>query len=67
MTGLPRVTVIVRVVEPVPPALVALILTLEVPVAEGVPVIAPVDVFTLSPEGSPVAPKLVGLLLAVIV
>ena len=56
----------VSVAEPAPPALVALIVTVEVPAAVGVPVIAPVYVFTLSPEGSPVAPKLVGLLLAVI-
>jgi hypothetical protein len=67
MTGLPSVIVIVSVAEPVPPAFVALIVTLEEPVALGVPVIAPVEELTLRPEGSPDAAKLVGLLLAVIV
>ena len=60
----------VNVALPVPPALVALRLTLyglpaSVPAA-GVPEISPVLVFTLKPEGSPVALKLVGLLVAVI-
>ncbi len=54
---------------PVPPALVALMVTWNgftlKPV--GVPVIAPVLVFTFSPEGNPLAPKLVGLLVAVMV
>src|SRR5438128_8843009 len=44
---------------PVPPALVALMVTLKFPFVVGVPVIAPVLVFTLSPEGNPVALKLV--------
>ena len=53
---------------PVPPALVALMVTLILfPLIVGVPVIAPVLVFTLSPEGNPVALKLVGLLVAVMV
>ena len=59
-------TVIFNVAEPVPPALVALIVTLDVPAAVGVPVIAPVEVLTLKPAGRPVALKLVGLLLALI-
>jgi hypothetical protein len=50
----------------VPPAFVAPIVTLEVPVAVGVPLIAPVLVLTLKPAGNPVALKLVGELLAVI-
>jgi hypothetical protein len=52
---------------PVPPALVALIVTDDVPVAVGVPEITPVVELTLSPAGKPVALKLVGELLAVIV
>ena len=58
--------VTVRMALPVPPALLALIVTLAVPVVVGVPLITPVDVFTLKPAGNPVAAKLVGLLLAVI-
>ena len=50
----------VSVALPVPPALVALIVTLyglpaSVPAA-GVPEINPVLVFTLKPEGNPLAP-----------
>src|SRR5271155_1888258 len=44
-----------KVAEPVPLALVALMVTLLVPATVGVPVIAPVAVLTLSPAGSPVA------------
>ena len=55
------------VAEPVPLALVALIVTFEVPAAAGIPVIAPVDVLTDSPAGKSMALKLLGLLLAVIV
>jgi hypothetical protein len=44
-----------RVAVPVPPALVALIVTLVVPLAVGVPVMAPVEVLTDNPAGSPVA------------
>jgi hypothetical protein len=57
----------VSVAVPVPPALLALSVTEDVPVAVGVPEITPVVVLTLNPEGNPVALKLVGLLLAVIV
>jgi hypothetical protein len=64
--GLPRVTVSVSVAVPVPPALVAPIVTLELPTAVGVPVMSPVAVATLSPAGSPVALNEVGVLLAVI-
>src|SRR5256885_1575199 len=59
--------VIVSVAEPVPPAFVALIVTAVMPGVVGVPEIAPVAVFTERPAGSPVALKLVGVLLAVIV
>jgi hypothetical protein len=45
----------VSVALPVPPALVALMLTLYVPAVVGVPEITPVLVFTVKPEGSPVA------------
>jgi hypothetical protein len=54
------------VAEPVPAVLVALSVTLKLPATVGVPEIRPVVVFTDSPAGSPVALKLVGLLLAVI-
>ena len=56
----------VSVALPVPPALVALIVTVYVPAVVGVPEITPVVVFTVNPPGSPVALKLVGLLVAVI-
>jgi hypothetical protein len=70
MTGPPGLIVKVSVALPVPPELVALIVMLyglpaSVPAA-GVPEINPVAVFTVRPEGSPVALKLVGLLVAVI-
>ena len=47
--------VMVKVALPEPPALVALIVTVNAPVAVGVPEIKPVDVFTLSPAGKGVA------------
>jgi len=59
-------TVKVSVALPVPPELVALMVTLYVPAVVGVPEINPVLVFTVKPAGSPVALKLVGLLVAVI-
>jgi hypothetical protein len=59
-------TVKVSVAFPVPLAFVALIVTLYVPGVVGVPEIKPVMVLTLKPAGSPVALKLVGLLVAVI-
>ena len=46
--------------------LVTLIPTLKLPVVAGVPLINPVPVSTPKPDGSPVALKLVGLLMAVI-
>ena len=54
------------VADPVPEPFVAEIVTFEVPAPAGVPVIAPVDVLTLSPPGNPVALKEVGLPVAVI-
>ena len=45
----------VSVALPVPPALVALIVTLYVPAVVGVPEIKPVLVLTLRPAGNPVA------------
>ena len=47
--------VTVNVALPVPPALVALMVTLYVPAVVGVPEISPVLVFTLKPVGSPIA------------
>jgi hypothetical protein len=54
------------VAEPVPPLLVALIVTEEVPEVVGVPVMRPLTVLIESPAGNPVALKLAGLLVAVI-
>jgi hypothetical protein len=48
-------TVRLRDAVPVPAALVALKLTVDVPVAVGVPEMMPVDVSTLRPAGKPVA------------
>ena len=56
MTGVAGLMVSVRVAVPVPPALVALSVTVEVPVAVGVPEIKPVLLLTESPAGNPVAP-----------
>ena len=56
----------VSVALPVPPALLALMATVYAPAVVGVPEITPVVVFTVNPAGSPVALKLVGLLVAVI-
>ena len=56
----------VRVALPVPLALVALNVTVDVPAVVGVPEINPVVVLTDNPPGSPVAPKLVGVFVAVI-
>lgn len=55
------------VAVPVPPLLVALKTTLNVPRAVGIPEINPVVVLTERPAGNPPAPKLVGLFVAVIV
>ena len=53
-TGL-AATVIVRVLVPEPPALVALRVTAEVAAAVGVPEIRPLVAFTIRPAGRPVA------------
>ena len=55
ITGAGGDTDSVRFAVPAPPALVALIVTDEVPVAVGVPEISPVAVLILKPAGSPVA------------
>jgi len=51
----------------VPIALVALIVTFDIPATAGMPEITPVEVFIDNPVGKPIALKLVGLLVAVIV
>ena len=66
MTGAGGLMVKVNVALPVPPELVALIVTVYVPAVVAVPEINPVLVLTVNPAGSPVALKLVGLLVAVI-
>jgi hypothetical protein len=55
MTGFAGLIVKVNVALPVPPALVALIVTVYVPAVVGVPEIKPVVVFTVKPAGNPVA------------
>jgi hypothetical protein len=65
-TGAADAMVSVNVALPVPPAFDALIVTVDVPAAVGVPEINPVPLFTVSPAGNPVAAKPVGVLLAVI-
>ena len=55
ITGFAGLTVRVSVAVPVPEALLAPIVTLEVPAIVGVPVIAPVDVLTLRLDGRLVA------------
>lgn len=50
------VIVMVTALLPVPPSLVALTVTMNVPLAVGVPEIRPVLVFTLNPAGNPLAP-----------
>jgi hypothetical protein len=66
ITGGTAVTVSANDALAVPLLLVAVIVALKVPVAEGVPEISPVAVFTASPGGNPEAPKLRGELVAVI-
>jgi hypothetical protein len=58
--------VMVSVALPVPALLVALTVAVDVPAAVGVPEIKPVAAFTESPAGKPEAPKLAGVLLALI-
>ena len=60
------VMVMVSACVAVPPALVAVMLAVKVPDAEGEPVIWPVLAVTMSAGGKPLAPKLVGMLVAVI-
>src|SRR5688500_12695932 len=65
-TGGRRLSVIVSACVAVAVGLVALSTTLKAPLTVGVPAMRPVVGLTVSPGGSPVAPKLVGLLVAVI-
>ena len=62
----PRVAKRVRVWVPVPPPLVALRVTVEAPPVVGIPEMSPVVELIARPAGSPLALKLVGLLVAVI-
>src|SRR2546428_12864107 len=66
MTGVAAVIVTASVWVPVPPALVALRVTVEAPAVVGVPEMSPVVALSARPAGNPVAPKLVGLFVAVI-
>ena len=65
ITGTAGPTVSVNVADPVPPALVAEIVTVLTTAAVGVPLIRPVAVLMARPAGRPVAPNKVGKLLAV--
>ena len=56
ITGGAGLTVSVKVALPVPPAFVALSVTVVVPAVVGVPEINPVVLLTDSPAGNPVAP-----------
>jgi hypothetical protein len=56
ITGGPAAMLSVSGAVPVPFALVALRVTVDVPDAVGVPKISPVVLFTVSPLGNPVAP-----------
>ena len=67
ITGVGALIVKARVAEPVPLGLIAPKVTVDVPVAVGVPVMAPVEVLIDNPAGNPVALKVTGLLFAVIV
>jgi hypothetical protein len=55
MTGAGGLMVKVNVALPVPPELVALIVTAYVPTVVGVPEIMPVLVSTVKPAGNPIA------------
>ena len=55
IAGAAELTVSVRLALPVPPALVALTVTGEVPAVAGVPESNPVVGLTVSPDGKPVA------------
>src|SRR3989442_12736720 len=65
MTGVAGVIVTASVWVPVPPTLVALRVTVEAPAVVGVPERSPVVALSARPAGNPVAPKLVGLFVAV--
>ena len=56
MTGIPTAIMIVTPWLPVPVALVALTVALNVPMVVGVPDTSPVTAFTLRPGGKPLAP-----------
>jgi hypothetical protein len=56
IVGAGGLTVSVRVALPVPPLLMALNVTVEVPAAVGAPEIKPVAVLNDSPAGNPAAP-----------
>jgi hypothetical protein len=56
IVGACGLTVSVKVALPVPPLLMALIVTVEVAAPVGVPEIKPVPLLTVNPAGNPVAP-----------
>ncbi len=52
ITGMAGLIVIVKTVVPVPPAFVALSVSMNVPAAVGVPLITPVEVLIVTPAGN---------------
>ena len=66
ITGGGGAIVIVTFAVPVPPRFDALTPTVKVPEVVGVPEIRPLPALNPRPDGNPLAPQLVGLLLAVI-
>ena len=67
MTGVAGTMVMVRVADPVPPALIALMVIAGVPVLVGVPLMTPVLELSVNPVGSADDVKEVGFWDAVIV
>jgi hypothetical protein len=67
ITGGGGTTVSASVAVPLPPAFEAVMETLRDPMVVVLPLITPVEVLTLNPDGRLLAAKLVGLLVAVIV
>ena len=67
MTGAPSEMVMTSGLVSEPEPLVAVMLTLNTPTTVGVPVMAPVAVFSARPAGSADEPKLCGWLVATMV
>ena len=66
LTGGVVFIMMLTVALPAPAAFLAVTTTLDEPAVVGVPEIKPLEALTLNPSGSTVAPKLVGLFVALI-